>query len=123
MGYDAAVKHSEDTGENYIGLTEGPLDSARLGVPFCAVMGKHFNSEKASLLRRFDKIVLAIQNDEASKTLLDEVTSVVSIYGNKPLKVIIPPKEYNDFGDMSENKVNQLIRPTIENYLKNGQEN
>lgn len=120
MGYDAALKHNKETGNNYIGLTEGPLDSARLGTPFCAVMGKHFNSDKASLLRKFDKVILAVQNDEASKTLLDEVTSVVSIYGNKPLKVIYPPEQYNDFGDMSERKVKQLIHPQIESYLKNG---
>ena len=117
MGYDSAVKHIQKTGRNYIGLTEGPLDSARLGVPFCAVMGKHFNSDKAKMLRKFDKVVLAVQNDEASKTLLDEVTSVMSIYGKKPLKVIYPPEQYNDFGDMSSQSVQSTITPIIEEYL------
>jgi hypothetical protein len=118
MGYDAALQHQKETGENYIGLTEGPLDSARLGVPFCAVMGKHFNSDKASLLRKFDKVILAVQNDEASKTLLDAVTSIISIYGKKPLKVIAPPAEYNDFGEMPQHLVDELVKPEIRKYLE-----
>ena len=69
------------------------------------------------MLRKFDKVVLAVQNDEASKTLLDEVTSVMSIYGKKPLKVIYPPEQYNDFGDMSSKSVQSTITPTIEEYL------
>ena len=117
MGYDAAVEFNKDRTTKYIGLTEGPLDSARLGVPFCAVMGKHFNTDKAKLLRRFDKIVLAVQNDEASKTLLDEVTSVMSIYGRKPIKIINPPEQYNDFGDMPMSQVERIVLPEIEEYL------
>jgi len=116
MGFDAAVEFNKDRNVKVIGLTEGPLDSARLGIPFCAVMGKHFSPDKAKLLRRFDKVVLAIQNDDASKTLLDEVTSVLSIYGVS-LKVIKPPKQYNDYGDMPQHIVDSVVKPEINEYL------
>ena len=116
MGFDAAVKFNESNGTSVLGLTEGPLDSARLGLPFCAVMGKHFNLEKAKLLRRFDKVMLAIQNDAASKTLLDEVTSVLSIYGI-PLEVIKPPTKYNDFGDMPSSVVDNTVRNKIRSFI------
>jgi len=117
MGYDAAVKELNNSGESYIGLTEGPLDSARLGVPFCAVMGKHFNSDKAKMIRKFDKVILAIQNDDASKTLLDEVKSVMSIYGSKRLKIINPPEQFNDFGDMPSSLVDNTIKPIIKSFI------
>ena len=61
MGYDAA----ERAGKSWIGITEGPLDAARLGPPFCAALGKSFSEAQADLCKPFDEVVVAYQNDDA----------------------------------------------------------
>jgi hypothetical protein len=95
MGYDAIEDNS-----SWIGLTEGPLDAARLGPPFCAVMGKHFSAAQAELCRGFSKVVLAMQNDAASDEFRSRVTTRLQLLGI-PCNVMAPPHSYNDFGDMS----------------------
>ena len=109
MGYDAALRFNENKGArdpysysetSWIGLTEGPLDAARLGAPFCAVMGKHFSAPQAELCRGFSQVVLAVQNDSASLEFKSRVTSRLQLLGIT-CHVIEPPHVYNDFGDMS----------------------
>lgn len=103
MGYDAVDENSD-----WLGLTEGPLDAARLGPPFCAVMGKHFSDSQADLCRGYSKIVLAMQNDEASEEFRSRVVSRLRLIGTS-CHVMAPPPEYNDFGDMTTDKASKYF--------------
>jgi hypothetical protein len=108
MGYDVAIAYNKDKGTKWLGLTEGALDAARMGPPFCAVMGKHMSREQSSLCREFDKVVLAMQNDEASDELRGRVVSEMR-NRNIPCSVIQPPDGYKDFGEMSQEMSDEIL--------------
>lgn len=97
MGYDAALSSNK----SWLGITEGPLDAARLGPPFCAALGKSFSEAQADLCKSYDQVVIAYQNDTAGD---DFKSSVVRRLRDIGISVIpmAPPGEYNDFGDMSQ---------------------
>jgi hypothetical protein len=101
MGFDAAVTYNRVCGTSILGITEGPLDAARLGMPFCACMGKYFSDGQAKLALRFDTVVVAAQNDSASAKLVERAVHKLDKPG-KRVVVITPPPEFNDFGDMLE---------------------
>jgi hypothetical protein len=115
LGFDACLQFNKKRDLRVIGLTEGPFDAARLGVPFCAVMGKHFSSKQLNLCKGFDLIILAMQNDEASERLKDSVVSRASIHKLKVVTVR-PPAEYKDFGDMSTAAAKQYVNDTVKDY-------
>jgi len=115
MGYDAAVDYNEQRSPKVLGLTEGPFDAARLGIPFCAVMGKHFSERQAKLCVGFDVIILAMQNDEASEKLKDKVESQGYIYGLNVITVR-PPDEYKDFGEMSTDAAANHLKEELKDH-------
>lgn len=53
MGFDAAIKYNVGKQNPVAGIVEGVLDAARLGPPFCAVMGLTLHANQASLLKNF----------------------------------------------------------------------
>ena len=112
MGYDAAVDFNNDRKDRVIGLTEGPLDAARLGPPFCAVMGKFLHYDQAKWCNGFDRVVLAMQNDEASEGLAQKTSSLLSVMGI-PLEVVRPPEQFNDFGDMHPDEVTPILEKIL----------
>ena len=95
MGYDPSEAY------DWIGITEGPLDAARLGPPFCAAMGKSLSPAQALMCSNKRKVVLAIQNDSASEQFR---TSAMAKFRDLaiPVVVIQPPQNYDDYGDMSQ---------------------
>jgi hypothetical protein len=114
MGYDAALAFNDSRQrDRVIGLTEGPLDAARLGPPFCAVMGKFLHYEQAKWCKGFDRVVLAMQNDDASTGLAEKTASLLDIM-NIPLEVIKPPEEFKDFGEMHPDQVKPILETTIQ---------
>ena len=115
LGFDAALRYNKGRDQRVLGITEGPFDAARLGVPFCAVMGKHFSTKQLNLCMGFDLLILAMQNDQASERLKDSVTSRASIHKLKVVTVR-PPAEFNDFGDMSTADAKQHLNDSIKDY-------
>ena len=109
MGYDATKDHE------WIGITEGPLDAARLGPPFCAAMGKSLSEMQANLCRNRTKIVLAIQNDTASDQFK---VSAMGRFRNLGIPVIVikPPDGYDDYGDMSQAQADEFIGKVKKEY-------
>jgi hypothetical protein len=102
MGYDSSKPY------DWIGLTEGALDAARLRPPFCAVMGKTISFEQAGMCRNKNRVVLAIQNDEASEQFRVSVMTKFRDLG-MPIVVVRPPKEYGDYGDMSQSVADAFL--------------
>jgi hypothetical protein len=115
LGYDAAIRFNKDRKFRVLGLTEGPFDAARLGAPFCAVMGKHFSGAQLNLCKGFNLVVLAMQNDEASEKLKDSVTSRASIHKIQ-IAVVRPPSEFKDFGDMPTTAAINYLNEALKNY-------
>ena len=102
MGFDAALAINKDKEKSWIGLTEGPLDAARLGSPFCAAMGKSLSPKQADLCRLFEFVVVAIQNDEAGGQFRESAVKQLRNVG-LPVAVIEPPSDsIKDYGDMSQ---------------------
>ena len=93
---------NKDKEKSWIGLTEGPLDAARLGSPFCAAMGKSLSPKQADLCRLFEFVVVAIQNDEAGGQFRESAVKQLRNVG-LPVAVIEPPSDsIKDYGDMSQ---------------------
>lgn len=111
MGYDAAVA----TSKSWIGITEGPLDAARLGPPFCAALGKSFSEAQADLCKPYSTAIIAYQNDTAG---MDFKSSVVKRLRNIGVSVIpiAPPEEYNDFGDMGQEDADSFFKDIKTKY-------
>ena len=111
MGYDAAVS----TGKSWIGITEGPLDAARLGPPFCAALGKSFSAAQADLCVPFDDVIVAYQNDDAGTDFKNSVIRKLRDIGMS-VRAIAPPKEYNDFGDMDQESADSFFHEVRSKY-------
>lgn len=116
MGYDAAVAKIQQQSTPWIGLTEGPLDAGRIGIPFCAVMGKSFSTNQAELCR-YPFVVAALQNDEYSRKLADRIVGQMALKDNRLHVVIVyPPEQFEDFGDMKTDDAKQHVQEQIKEY-------
>jgi hypothetical protein len=109
LGYDASKEH------DWIGITEGPLDAARLGPPFCAAMGKSLSFKQADFCRNRSKVILAIQNDEASNQFRTSVMGKFRDLGI-PVTVVNPPEKYEDYGDMSQELADEFRESLVKKY-------
>ena len=104
MGYDAAVAADK----SWIGITEGPLDAARLGPPFCAALGKSFSEAQADLCKPYNTAVIAYQNDTAGEDFKSSVVRRLRDIGVSVIPVA-PPEEFNDFGDMQQEEADAFF--------------
>ena len=65
MGFDAARDFQGDT----IGIVEGVLDAARLGPPFCSIMGLCLSTNQAALIaNNFRRVIAVPDNDHTPDT-------------------------------------------------------
>ena len=116
MGFDAAQENGAEKKDPWIGLTEGPLDAARLGPPFCAAMGKSLSAKQADLCRLFERVVVAIQNDEAGKQFKESAVKQLRNIG-LPVVVIEPPTEdIKDYGDMKQSDADVFMSTICKKY-------
>lgn len=108
MGFDAAMKWCEETGNKTIGLVEGVLDAARLGPPFCSIMGLQLSPNQAALIaNHFDRVIYVPDNDNNKDNAKLFCSSVEKALNTKDLKLIQapPPNGVEDAGAMSLEQV------------------
>lgn len=116
MCYDQSVIAAMPIGIPWIGLTEGPLDAARLGVPFCPLLGKHMSQTQAELCE-FPYVVGALQNDEYSRVLRDKIVGRMALVEHKPkLVFLFPPEEYEDFGAMPDALAKEFVQKELKKH-------
>jgi hypothetical protein len=108
MGFDAALSWSKETGDKTIGIVEGVLDAARLGPPFCSIMGLRLSTNQASLIaNHFERVVYTPDNDRTKKNAEIFCESVESLLAEKDIELVKapPPVEAEDAGDMGNSQV------------------
>ena len=103
MGFDAALKWNKNRNNRIVGICEGVLDAARLGPPFCAVLGSTLSYAQAEKIKHtFNTVLVACDNDSVGNNLIksadEKLESVV-------LKQFEYPKHYKDLGEIKEDYV------------------
>jgi hypothetical protein len=104
MGFDAALRWSKQTGRKTIGIVEGVLDAAKLGPPFCSIMGLTLSTNQAALIsNHFERVVAIPDNDVDSENREKFVGSINRNLGSKGVNVNICklPEGCKDAGEMS----------------------
>ncbi len=115
IGFDNAVAWNNEhspSGNKTVIITEGPLDAARLSKgPSVAILGKYLSDTQAGYLsRNFDRVVYAMDNDEAGQSSLATIMRKLS---DKELVSMPIPKPYNDPGEMPQDQADELLSKYI----------
>ena len=102
IGFDAALEWNKkhNTIKKVIGLCEGVLDAARLGPPFCSIMGAGVsNGQLYTIANTFDKVYFACDHDDAGNALRDTLVDnpIISLL---ELEEVNYPSCYKDLGEM-----------------------
>lgn len=121
MGWDAALKRADhdDDPVRWCVLTEGPLDTARVGPGGLCIMGKSLSPDNAAkIASNFSLALLAFDNDrygqEATATiraLLTDCKCKAPIL-TSVMPLVIP--EGKDLGEMDQTASDRLIKTTID---------
>lgn len=116
-GYDAAVEFSQRTGTRYCVLVEGPLDIVRVGAPAVAVTGKYISVDQVRLLvSRFDKFIVATDNDDSGNNLAEDAIMRFRSYG-KQAERLLPRGGWNKPGDKAD--VGNMFRADVLDQIDN----
>jgi hypothetical protein len=114
MGFDAAREWCKTNNKKTVGIVEGVLDAARLGPPFCSIMGLQLSTNQSALVaNHFDRVIYTSDNDvntyddgrKDNATLFCE--SVESVLRSKNIELVKapPPPDAEAAGDMSVEQV------------------
>ena len=115
MGFDAALEWNKKNRPNpwdqkVIGIAEGPLDAARMGPPFCAIMGSTLSLSQMKLIsNNFGKLLYARDHDDAGKSMKTKLEQYLdSLIGVEVVEMEYP-EQFKDLGSiMDENVVKTL---------------
>jgi hypothetical protein len=78
-------------------------------------MGKSLSFKQADFCRNRSKVILAIQNDEASNQFRTSVMGKFRDLGI-PVTVVNPPEKYEDYGDMSQELADEFRESLVKKY-------
>lgn len=112
MGFDAAIQwnQSRPKSDRVVGLVEGVLDAASLGMPFCAIMGLRLSSNQAALIsNHFSRAVCVPDNDNAenAETFLSSISRELGAKG-VPYQVHKLADCYKDAGELPTEEASTL---------------
>ena len=113
IGYDAAVQCFAGSGvEPWCGLTEGPLDAGRFGVPFMGMMGKFLSKEQAELIVKsgFRHVIYVRDKDVSGEAAAASVSK--NLFAVDPLvtvEILTPPDGYKDLGEMRTEDARKFV--------------
>lgn len=124
LGFDAAIKWNDaqgrKDGNRLIGICEGVLDAARLGPPFCSVMGAGISTQQYSLIRRtFNKVIYASDHDSAGKTLASALKQKIEAFGdndNIQIKPLDYSNKYKDLGDIKDMNIIESLKQQVKEF-------
>ena len=115
MGYDAVMEsyqNDPDARVRWCGLVEGPMDAARFGTPFMAIMGKSLSEHQAKLLveARFTHVIYVRDKDEAGARGAESVSKQLQRYGKGiEVKIVSPPGDFKDLGEMTTEAAREFV--------------
>lgn len=120
LGFDAALEWNKQhkTVHKCIGIVEGALDAAKLGPPFCAIMGATMShGQFVNIANTFDKIYYLCDHDLAGENLRQSIIQKSTMTGfNLEYEEILYPEIYKDVGEITNN---QLLAEINSNLIKN----
>lgn len=99
---------------NWAVVVESPLDVVRLaslGIPGIATYGSHVSVEQFKLLRGLDKVVFAMDNDEAGRASSKELLELSKQYGVE--------SSYFHYGDIDVKDVGAMSKAEVLSGIKN----
>ena len=130
LGFDAAIKWNKDnkTIRKVIGICEGVLDAARLGPPFCSIMGAHIsNGQMKTIVDNFDKIYYICDHDKAGESLKTSIEYHPLVSHLDYVEELTYPDVYKDVGEIdptTTNIIDQIKSKLLtENTLESNGEN
>lgn len=115
FGFDAAVAWNKEhnTTKPIIGICEGILDAARLGPPFCAIMGASLSAGQIRLIaNRFGGGILYYvpDHDEAGSAMEESISKSSLLQQNlDKIEKVAYPMEYKDVGDINDPQIVETI--------------
>lgn len=99
---------------DHVVVVESPLDAVRLwhlGYPALAVCGSSVSADQAELLKEFESIVLALDNDSAGKSEMRRIRKELT--GVKIALFKYPPdSEGSDIGELKERDIDLALART-----------
>ncbi len=120
MGWDAAIKRADEDEDpiRWCVLTEGPLDTARIGPGGLILMGKSLSQDNAEkVASNFHLVLTGFDNDRSGKEATEKITA--ALYGTKSRNPIISHVEPmvitsgKDLGEMDQGLADELLVNTI----------
>jgi hypothetical protein len=82
MGWDAAIAQANQDEIRWCVLTEGPLDTARLGPGGLCIMGKSLSQENAAkVASNFHLVLTAFDNDRSGREATEKISA--QLFGSK----------------------------------------
>jgi 5S rRNA maturation endonuclease (ribonuclease M5) len=117
MGFDAACRHPGDA----VIIVEGVLDAAKVGPPAVSMQGKSISDIQVRMItnrynadgtRKFKRVAVAADNDEAGEYLKERVIHCFQSLGI-PVEAVTVPKQYKDIGEMPDREAKELLKDYI----------
>lgn len=120
MGWDSAISRADNDEDpvRWCVLTEGPLDSARVGAGGLAIMGKSISQANAEkVAANFHVVFTAFDNDRAGKEATEKISA--SLFGcrsRNPIivhveQIVIP--EGKDLGEMPQEVADKIVATAV----------
>lgn len=118
MGFDAAVRWNDTNGKDpddrIIGLVEGVFDAARLGPPFCAVMGAGVSFGQMALINnKFKRVYFCPDHDAAGQALAKTLHSDFYGLGHAQVVELEYPLNYKDIGEIDDPEIIKTLKSKV----------
>lgn len=116
MGFDAAIawnkKHRPNAwDQKVIGIAEGPLDAARMGPPFCAIMGSTLSLSQMKLIsNNFGKLIYARDHDTAGLSMQKRLEQCIDSLIGVEIVEMQYPEHYKDLGSITDTTTIQSLK-------------
>lgn len=103
LGFDAARAYNVGRPVKTIGICEGVLDAAKMGPPFCSVMGSSLSIGQLKLIScEFDRLLIACDHDLVGREMLDRLYKNLSYLGGIEYQEFEYPLNYKDLGEIKD---------------------
>jgi hypothetical protein len=125
MGWDAAIARAneDDNPIRWCCLTEGPLDTARIGPGGLILMGKSISRENAmKVASNFHLVLTGFDNDKYGVEATEKISA--SLYGSKardPILSLVEPliiPSGKDLGELAQEVSDQLLATTLRRAMR-----
>ncbi len=125
MGWDAAIAraNADDNMVKWCVLTEGPLDTARIGPGGLILMGKSISAHSAAkVASNFHLVITAFDNDRSGREATEKIGA--QLHGTKvrdPLTSLVLPMEIpsgKDLGELDQTVADTILQTTLRRAMR-----